>query len=114
MGSENSNLIGNGDNNCLGPNAGQNTIDGLGGNEDILLLQGKLSEYTIQCSNDTGGADVDASCTVTDQVTGRDGITVTKNIELFVFQDVEYDPSTEASSSDFSKAALYCKSRLLI
>ena len=96
LGSNDANLVGNGLDNCFGPNAGTNNMDGREGT-DIVLFRANCSEYSISCD--------DSSCTVTDSQADRDGITTTVNVEHLSFEDGDFsEGSCSESKSDASLA----------
>lgn len=100
LGNKNSNLVGNDQDNCLGPNAGTNAIDGKSGT-DVILFQGNCNEYSISCSSST-------DCTITDGVNGRDGTTLTSNIESLAFRDGDYNTNTGTCTPSVSNASERC------
>ncbi|MCH4890850.1 hypothetical protein EZV73_24940 [Acidaminobacter sp. JC074] len=85
-GKENSNILANDLDNVLMGNSGTNTIDG-GNGYDVFQLKGKLEEYIIE--------EDDGLITVTDSVSGRDGVNILKNIEVIRAIDEDYDISNE-------------------
>jgi len=101
LGNKNANFVGNSQNNCFGPNAGINTING-GAGTDVVLFQGKCAEYTF-------GPCQLRSCTVIDSVDGRDGTTKTVSIERLSFADADYDSSTGSCTKLRSTASKKCR-----
>lgn len=77
-GSNNSNLLGNAQDNQLAGNSGANSLDGAEGT-DTLLLQGKFSDYSIQKNTD--------SILIQDSLDNRDGSIEIRNIEIIKFTD---------------------------
>lgn len=78
-GSNDSNVLGNHLNNQLGGNSGSNVLDGADG-EDIVLLQGNLSDYSLQKNGHT--------ILIQDSINNRDGTIEIRNIEQIKFSDV--------------------------
>jgi len=99
LGSNDVDLQGNADDNCLGPNQGTNSIDGKSGS-DTCMFQGKCNEYSISCS---GG-----SCSITDFVTNRDGVTHTSNIDALTFVDGDYDIAADSCTVTLSGTSMKC------
>ena len=99
LGSNSVDLIGNEDDNCLGPTSGTNNIDGKSGS-DTCMFQGKCSEYSISCS---GG-----SCSITDYLANRDGVRHTSNIDALTFVDGDYDIAAASCTANFSGASTKC------
>ncbi len=79
LGSNNSNLTGNDDNNILIGNSGNNTIDGKAGT-DVVQFTGASTEYTIVNQNGVK--------TVTDTL-NRDGTDTLIDIEVLRFTDTD-------------------------
>jgi len=100
LGTNNANIVGNGSNNCLGPNAGTNTLDGKAGT-DVVLFQGNCAEYSVSC-------DADNVCTITDSKSERDGRTTTKNVEHLAFLDGDFNMSTKACTTSVAAASTQC------
>ena len=96
LGKLRSNLKGNARNNHLGPNGGRNILDG-GDGTDTAVFQGKCSEYSVSATR--------TKLKVKDTVSGRDSLTMLKNIERMEFSgDGGSDPcqittSPESASS---------------
>ena len=103
LGSNNANIVGNDQNNCLGPNAGTNTLDGRAGN-DVVLFQGNCGEYTVSCSGGT--------CNVQDNIANRDGLTTAVNIEKLAFRDGDFDTATMSCTRTVSALSTSCWERL--
>lgn len=80
-GSNDSNILGNDMDNVLMGNSGTNSIDG-GLGDDVVQLRGALREYTIETK--------DGQTTVTDSVSGRDGINVLVNVEILRAINADY------------------------
>lgn len=81
LGTKNSNLEGNDRDNRLGPNAGNNTLDGVAGN-DVAVFQGSCEEYMFSFTS--------SPATVKDTVDARDGTTYLRNIESVEFSNGVY------------------------
>ena len=77
-GSNNSNLLGNAQDNQLAGNSGANVLDGAEGT-DTLLLQGTFAEYSIQKNTN--------SILIQDSLDNRDGSIEIRNIEIIKFTD---------------------------
>lgn len=77
-GTNDSNLEGNALDNQLAGNSGSNLINGKEG-DDILLLQGKQAEYSIQKNSN--------SFLIQDSANSRDGLIEIRNIERIKFSD---------------------------
>lgn len=99
LGSNNANIIGNSDDNCMGPNSGTNTLDGVGGT-DVVLFQGNCADYSVSCSTNV--------CIVVDSKSGRDGKTTTKSVEHLAFLDGDYNTSTGKCTKMKSGASVKC------
>lgn len=100
LGGEDSNLIGNDQDNCLAPNSGKNSIDGKEGT-DVVLFRGSCEEYTIEC-------DSSQNCIVLDQQSDRDGVTDTSSIEVMAFADGDYDIEAGQCGSNHSVESELC------
>jgi len=100
LGTNSANIIGNGNDNCLGPNAGTNVLDGMAGT-DVVLFQGTCSQYSISC-------DASNACTIVDNTNGRDGRTTTKSIEHLAFRDGDYDISARRCTTSMSATSTKC------
>lgn len=107
LGSNNSNLVGNDQDNCLGPNAGTNQIDGKAGT-DVVMFRGLCAEYSIDCHQSEEMSS--GSCTMVDSVSNRDGTTTSTNVEILSFVDADYDKSNKACKmkNSFSAASQSC------
>jgi hypothetical protein len=88
----NDQITGNTANNSITGNGGNDTIDG-GGGTNTAVFNGNISEYTI---TDNG----DGTHTVTDNVSGRDGVDTLSNIATFQFADAGYNVSSGSTFGD--------------
>lgn len=82
-GSNDSHILGNGQNNILQGNSGDNRIDGAAGDQDVAMFAGLKSEYQIYQQ--------DGAWHVVDSVANRDGHDVLSNIEVLAFSDQDVD-----------------------
>ena len=82
-GSNDSHILGNGQNNILQGNQGDNRIDGADGDQDVVMFAGLKNEYQIYQQ--------DGAWHVVDDVADRDGHDVLSNIEVLVFSDQDVD-----------------------
>ena len=82
-GSNDSHILGNGQNNILQGNSGDNRIDGAAGDQDVAMFAGLKSEYQIYQQ--------DGAWHVVDSVADRDGHDVLSNIEVLAFSDQAVD-----------------------
>lgn len=73
-------IIGNEANNVLTGGGGNDTIDAAGGSSDVVRFAGNRADYTLVQA-------ADGSYTVTDTVSGRDGVDTIRNAERFQFLD---------------------------
>ena len=103
LGTNDANLTGNEQDNCLGPNAGTNEIDGKEG-MDVILFQGPCEDYVVDCQPERNSLE----CTVTDVVEERDGVTVTSNIEGLAFSDGDFDVGNKTRTRTTSIASQTC------
>ena len=85
LGNNDVNLVGNDQDNRLGPNSGFNTLDG-GAGKDTAVFQGRCAEYVAGIGGG-GGGDGPPGVRLSDQVPGRDGATMLMNIEVIEFSD---------------------------
>ena len=99
LGMQSVNLTGNNENNCLGPNAGTNTLNGKGG-IDVAIFQGSCLDYSILCN--------DGNCNVIDSTPNRDGTTHTVNMDILTFRDGDYDISSNYCTVGFSSLSSHC------
>ena len=88
LGEYNVNLIGNDQDNRLGPNSGYNTLDG-GEGRDTAIFQGRCAEYFTGVGG-SGDGDGPPPVRFSDQVSGRDGDTMLMNIEVIEFSDSNF------------------------
>jgi len=70
-----------------------------------VLFQGLCNTYTIDCTSD-------GTCTITDLINERDGITVTKSVEGLAFKDGDADVATGACTRVISQQSMRCWSLL--
>ena len=102
LGSNDANLVGNAENNCFGPNAGTNEIDGgSSSGVDVCMFQGNCTEYSITCS-------ASDACHIVDSVNNRDGVTYTSNIDALTFFDGDFDVAMTSCAPRFTDATVKC------
>ncbi len=82
-GAGNDTLAGGVGNDTLNGNGGNDTIDG-GQGDDVALFTGNYVDYTVNYNNAT------LTYTVTDSVSGRDGVDSIQGVEAFEFADGRY------------------------
>ena len=82
LGANDADLTGNDGDNCLAPNAGQNTLDGRGGTDDRAVMQGSCLDYAVSTDAAGNAVVVDVA-----QGSSRDGTTTLKRVEHVEFAD---------------------------
>jgi len=100
LGSKDADFVGNDQDNCFGPNAGLNNINGASGT-DVVLFLGKCVEYSFSSCKST-------SCSITDSESYRNGVTHTSKIKYLSFSDGDYNVASASCTDKFSDFSAKC------